>query len=138
MRSATVLSSAIVLLFLPAVSFADEPFDGKWLTTVSCEAARDALGYSFRFVSEVKNGKFRGLRGTEGKPSSPAGLEGMVRTGRHCEAICDGSHRLEGIRARTRYGPGAPSTVTAFLRHTSKWHNRNRRPRGGPPLFVAV
>ena len=70
MRSATGVLTAIALMVLPAVSPSEESFDGKWLTTVSCEGARDALGYSFRFVSEVKNGNFRGLHGTEGKPSS--------------------------------------------------------------------
>jgi hypothetical protein len=44
---------------LRRVSLAADRFDGKWLTTVSCEAARDALGYSFRFVSEIKDGNLR-------------------------------------------------------------------------------
>jgi hypothetical protein len=70
MRSATGVLTAIALMVLPGVSPSEEGFDGKWLTTVSCEGARDVLGYSFRFVSEVKNGNFRGLHGTEGKPSS--------------------------------------------------------------------
>jgi hypothetical protein len=69
--------TAMAVMFLPAASLAEERFDGKWLTTVSCEATRDALGYSFRFVSEVKNGKFRGLYGAEGKPSSLL-IEGTV------------------------------------------------------------
>lgn len=59
-----------VEMLLRRVSVAGERFDGKWLTTVSCEAARDALGYSFRFVSDLKEGNFRGLYGTEGEPSS--------------------------------------------------------------------
>ena len=69
--------TAIVLIFLPALSLAEQPFDGKWQTTVSCQGARDALGYSYRFVSEVKNGNFRGLHGEEGKPSSLL-IEGTV------------------------------------------------------------
>jgi hypothetical protein len=75
--SATVLLAALALLILPGVSLAGENFDGKWLTTVSCDAARDALGYSFRFVSEVKDGNFRGLHGTEGEPSSLL-IEGKI------------------------------------------------------------
>jgi hypothetical protein len=67
----------LALLIVPGASLAGEPFDGKWLTTVSCEAARDALGYSFRFVSEVQEGKLRGLHGTEGKPSSLL-IEGKI------------------------------------------------------------
>jgi hypothetical protein len=43
-------------MVLPGLSLADERFDSKWLTTVSGQGARDAPGYSFRFVSEVKNG----------------------------------------------------------------------------------
>jgi hypothetical protein len=77
MARTTGLLTALALLVLPAVSRAEENFDGKWLTTVSCQGARDALGYSYRFVSEVKNGKFRGLHGTEGKPSSLL-IEGTV------------------------------------------------------------
>ena len=74
-------------------------FDGKWLTTVSCEAARDALGYSYAFVSEVKNGHFRGLHGTEGKPSSLL-IEGTLSL--------DGTGKLHA-RGRTgskEYVPG--------------------------------
>jgi hypothetical protein len=77
MLSATRLFTAIALMVLPADALAEERFDGKWLTTVSCEATRDALGYSFRFASEVKNSKFRGLYGTEGMPSSLL-IEGTV------------------------------------------------------------
>src|SRR5580704_19765675 len=77
MRSATGVLTAIALMVLPAVSPSEESFDGKWLTTVSCEGARDALGYSYRFVSELKDGHFRGLHGTEGKPSSLL-IEGTV------------------------------------------------------------
>jgi hypothetical protein len=75
--TATRLLAALTLLMVPSVSLAGEHFDGKWLTTVSCESARDALGNSFRFVSEVKDGNFRGLHGTEGQPSSLL-IEGKI------------------------------------------------------------
>jgi hypothetical protein len=52
-------------------------FDGKWLTTVSCDAARDAMGYSFRFVSEIKDGNLRGQHGKQGEPSSLR-IEGKI------------------------------------------------------------
>jgi hypothetical protein len=99
MRSATGVLAAIALMVLPAVSPSEEGFDGKWLTTVSCEGARDALGYSFRFVSEVKNGNFRGLHGTEGKPSSLL-IEGKVGA--------DGSGKLyaTGRTGSKEYVPG--------------------------------
>jgi hypothetical protein len=99
MQSATGLVTAIALMALPGVSLAEERFDGKWLTTLSCEAARGALGYSYRFVSEVKNGKFRGLYGTEGKPSSLL-IEGTVST--------DGAGKLyaTGRTGSKEYVPG--------------------------------
>jgi hypothetical protein len=99
MRSATGLLTAIAVLVLPGVSPSEESFDGKWLTTVSCEGARGALGYSFRFVSEVKNGNFRGLHGTEGKPSSLL-IEGTVDA--------DGSGKLyaTGRTGSKEYVPG--------------------------------
>src|ERR1700733_13117499 len=99
MRSASVVLTAITLVVVPGATPSEEGFDGKWLTTVSCEGARDALGYSFRFVSEVKNGKVRGLHGTEGKPSSLL-IEGTVRA--------DGSGELyaTGRTGSKEYVPG--------------------------------
>ena len=98
MRSARLLTS-IALLVFPAGSVAEERFDGKWLTTVSCEGVRDALGYSYRFISEVKDGHFRGLHGTEGKPSSLL-IEGTVSA--------DGSAKLyaTGRTGSKEYVPG--------------------------------
>jgi hypothetical protein len=71
------LLAILAWLILPSLALAGDSFDGKWLTTVSCEASRGALGYSFRFVSEVKDGNFRGLHGTEGEPSSLL-IEGKI------------------------------------------------------------
>ena len=65
---------ALSLMLLPSIASAAEVnhFDGMWQTTVSCAAARDALGYSFRFVSTVKDGVgvFHGVHGTAGEPGS--------------------------------------------------------------------
>jgi hypothetical protein len=99
MRKQTGLLMAISLIVLPGFSLAEQRFDGKWLTTVSCQGARDALGYSFRFMSEVKNGNFRGLHGTEGKPSSLL-IEGTVSA--------DGTGKLyaTGRTGSKEYVPG--------------------------------
>jgi hypothetical protein len=72
MRQVTGSLAALVLVLVPAAAWSvdSQKFDGDWLTTVSCAAARDALGYSFRFVSTVKNGTLHGLLGTAGEPSS--------------------------------------------------------------------
>jgi hypothetical protein len=59
---------AVFLLLLPGAARAGNTFDGKWLTTVSCDAFRDALGFSYRFVAVVKDGNFRGLHGAEREP----------------------------------------------------------------------
>ncbi|MGA7220068.1 MAG: hypothetical protein WBX38_17260 [Candidatus Sulfotelmatobacter sp.] len=95
----TTLVLAAALALLPSISLAGEHFDGKWQTTVSCEASRGALGYSYRFVSEVKDGKLRGLHGTEGEPSSLL-IEGKVED--------DGTGKLyaTGRTGSKEYVPG--------------------------------
>ncbi len=70
---------ALGLMFFASVLWAADTqrFDGEWQTTVSCEASRGALGYSFRFVSTVKDGVLHGLHGTAGEPGSLA-LDGRI------------------------------------------------------------
>ncbi len=74
------------LMLLPSVALAADTqrFDGMWQTTVSCAAVKDALGYSFRFVSTVKDGVLHGLHGTAGQPTSlqidgKIGADGVAR-----------------------------------------------------------
>jgi hypothetical protein len=83
---------ALSLMLLPNIASAADTqrFDGMWQTTVSCAAARDALGYSFRFVSTVKGGVFHGIHGAEGEPGSlqidgkiaPDGVAKLYASGR--------------------------------------------------------
>jgi hypothetical protein len=69
MRTSARLVTILMLVLLPGVSQAGvERFDGEWQTTVSCEASRGALSFSYRFMSEVKDGKLKGLHGTENRP----------------------------------------------------------------------
>jgi hypothetical protein len=72
MLKVRALSAALVLTLLSGAALAADTrrFDGEWQTTVSCEASRDALGYSFRFVSTVKDGVLHGLHGTAGEAGS--------------------------------------------------------------------
>jgi hypothetical protein len=74
-------------------------FDGTWQTTVSCSAARDALGYSFRFASIVRNGVLHGLHGMAGQPGSLQ-LDGSI--------AADGTGKLyaTGFINSKEYVPG--------------------------------
>ncbi len=69
-RWTMTMAMATIFLIVPVGMAAGGRFDGKWLTTVSCAGTRGALGYSYRFESEVKDGNFHGLHGTEGQPGS--------------------------------------------------------------------
>ncbi len=72
MRLARNVIAAVSLLLLSNALLANDAqkFDGQWLTTVSCANYRDALGFSYQFVSMVKDGVFHGVHGTEGEPGS--------------------------------------------------------------------
>ena len=67
MRFTAILFLAI-LSEIPFCAAADHPFDGAWDTTVSCENAAGALGYSYRFDSIVKGDVLDGEKGDKGKP----------------------------------------------------------------------
>jgi hypothetical protein len=111
MRKTGLCLAAIGVLFWPGIapqgqaqSPAQVPadaqhYDGKWQTTVTCEALRGALGFSYRFESLVKDGHLRGLRGTEGQPSYLL-VEGDI--------AADGSARLyaKGMTGSKEYVPG--------------------------------
>jgi hypothetical protein len=100
MRIAPRWPAVAALLFWPALSLAGgERFDGKWITTVSCDAFRDALGFSYRFASEVKDGNFRGLHGTENEPGYLL-IEGKIGD--------DGAAKLyaKGMTGSKEYVPG--------------------------------
>jgi hypothetical protein len=73
MSRLTTLVPALILTVLPT-GFAALPdahrFDGKWLTTLSCPAYGNAMGFSWHWVSTVKDGGLHGLYGTAGQPAS--------------------------------------------------------------------
>lgn len=72
MRRGRKILTVMLVTLLSGFALASDPqkFDGKWLTTVSCANYRDALGFSYQFVSTVKDGVFHGVHGTEGEPGS--------------------------------------------------------------------
>lgn len=99
LRPARAFLAIVAVAASPGILTAADRFDGNWLTTVSCASARDALGYSFRFTSEVKDSTVRGLHGTEGQPSSLL-IEGKIET--------DGTAKLyaTGRTGSKEYVPG--------------------------------
>ena len=68
MRKAVRFLLVSALVFLPAVSFAGDRFDGKWLTTLTCPAKGNTEGYTWRIPSVITAGNFRGEHGTAGEP----------------------------------------------------------------------
>jgi hypothetical protein len=90
---------ALVLLLSLSAAADAQGFDGSWLTTVSCENAGGALGYSYQFVSTIRNGALHGLYGTEGQPSSLK-IDGTIGP--------DGTGRLYAIGyiGSKEYAPG--------------------------------
>jgi hypothetical protein len=102
LRIISRLPFALALLLLsPSLPLAAgvQSFDGSWQTTVSCDAARDALGYSYQFVSTVKGGVLHGEYGAIGQPSSLQ-LDGTVGP--------DGMAKLyaKGLTGSKEYVPG--------------------------------
>jgi len=68
MRKTARFLGVCALVLLPAVSFAGERFDGKWLTTLTCPAKGSTEGYTWKIPSEVTAGNFRAERGTVDQP----------------------------------------------------------------------
>jgi hypothetical protein len=91
--------SICVFLLLPAVSFATERFDGKWLTTLTCPAKGSTEGYTWKIPSQITAGNFRGEHGTADQPGYLL-IEGPIKD--------DGTAKLSanGIVASRKYARG--------------------------------
>ncbi|MGA3160632.1 MAG: hypothetical protein ABSC77_05400 [Terracidiphilus sp.] len=100
MRKAVRFFVVCALVLLPAVSFAGERFDGKWLTTYTCPAKGSTDGFTWKFPSMIRAGNLRGERGTAGEPGYFL-VEGPIKD--------DGSAKLSatGIVASRKYARGA-------------------------------
>ena len=72
MKLSPILIAAVMLLpsALIANPGASDRFDGKWDTTLNCTPFQDAQGFTWHFMSEVKNEHLVGRYGTEGQPAS--------------------------------------------------------------------
>ncbi len=82
-----------------AQSAAAAPFDGNWLTTLTCPPKGNTEGYTWQFPSVIQNGDFRGEHGTAGQPGYLL-LEGQIAN--------DGSAKLaaSGIVYSRKYARG--------------------------------
>lgn len=105
--------AAVAANLVPAATCADTPnrhFDGAWDTILSCANVNAALGYSFQFVSTVKDGVLHGEKGEQGKAGWLA-LDGSI--------LEDGSANLyvQGLVGAAPYAVGQRPAGTAYGYH---------------------
>jgi hypothetical protein len=67
-KIAALLCSVVLSLGVAHADDSKRHFDGAWDTILSCTNSNGALGYSFEFVSTVKDGVLHGEKGDKGKP----------------------------------------------------------------------
>ncbi len=98
MRSIRLLV-AIILIFLPAISFSGERFDGNWQTKMTCPPKGNTEGYTWQFPAVIQNNNFHGEHGTADQPGYLL-IEGTIAD--------DGSAKLtaNGIIASRAYAKG--------------------------------
>jgi len=98
-RRASRLPAVLVLVLMPAVSIAAEPFDGSWTTKLTCPAKGDTEGYTWTFPAVVQNSNLHGEHGTAGQPGYLL-IEGKI--------AADGSAKLaaSGVVASRDYARG--------------------------------
>jgi hypothetical protein len=84
-------------------------FDGNWLTTISCPNAAGALGYSYQFPAQIREGVLHGERHA-GQPGQ------MILDGR---ILPDGSADIyaRGIVSAPEYTPGQIPKGTDYAYH---------------------
>jgi hypothetical protein len=108
-----VLAAAVAAAASLPLAFADPPhhrFDGTWNTILSCPNARGALGYSFAFLSLVKDDVLHGEKGTQGQPGWLQ-IDGTIRA--------DGTADLytSGLVGAAPYAVGDRPAGTAYGYH---------------------
>ena len=91
-----ILLGSIDALAQPATA---NPFDGNWLTKMTCEPKGNTEGYTWRFPGIVQDGNFRGEHGTAGDPGYLL-IEGKIAD--------DGKAKLSanGVVASRKYARG--------------------------------
>lgn len=130
---------AVPFMLLPGASWSapenTRPFDGYWLTTISCPNAAGALGYSYQFPAQVKDGVLHGERYSAGQPGWLM-LDGRIQP--------DGNSNIyaKGIVSAPEYAPGQiPKGTDYGYRITARFEgNRGTgsRVEGRPCSFAFV
>jgi hypothetical protein len=115
--SSLSVRSAVIALGLceaSAHSFAQSagPFDGNWLTVLTCPNFADARGYTWQFYSQVRNSQLQGQYGTQGRPASLA-LTGVIQP--------NGAATLEarGLSNDPAFTPGHAPQSTPIYYHVA-------------------
>ena len=109
-KNAAALCSAVLCVGSARADDAKRQFDGAWDTILSCTNSNGALGYSFEFVSTVKDGVLHGEKGDKGKPGWLQ-LDG--------EILQDGAANLyvQGLVGAAPFAVGQRPAGTAYGYH---------------------
>jgi len=104
-------------LMLLAPATAGKAFDGTWQTMWTCPPAGQALGYSFQFSTQVKDGIIHGAHGAPGERGALA-LDGKIQS--------DGSAAIfgKGIVGSSAFAVGGQAGGTPFNFHASAHFDR--------------
>ena len=114
-------------LMVPAT--AAKAFDGTWMTIWTCPAAGSALGFSFQFNTQVKDGTIRGVHGTPGERSSLV-LDGKLQSDGNGAIIGKGvvGSSVFAVGGQAAGTPYAFHAVVHFDRTTGTGHRIEGRP----------
>jgi hypothetical protein len=97
----------------PSMTTGAGRFDGTWEVTLICPTHTDgALGYTYRFFAQVKDGFLRGQHGTEGRPGWLT-LDGGIQP--------DGSAQIEarGLTGDPNYSVDRVPKTTPYRYHAT-------------------
>ncbi|MGC9999310.1 MAG: hypothetical protein ABSE21_04365 [Bryobacteraceae bacterium] len=119
------------LMLSPGILMAEERFDGKWLTTLTCPAKGSTDGYTWQFPSVIENSKLRGERGTAGEPGYLL-IEGKISK--------DGSAKLSatGIVASRQYARGVLAHKGADYNYDIKAHFEDTHGKGARDAGLGI
>jgi hypothetical protein len=89
----------IAIIFVPAISFGGESFEGTWQTKMTCPPKGNTEGYTWQFPAIIQNNNFHAEHGTAGQPGYLL-IEGTIAG--------NGSAKLSatGIIASREYAKG--------------------------------